>query len=257
MEGMDPAGVAELMRGLGLDDIAETVTAEWLTGSMLVELIKLGGLAEIGAKSSLHKAKIAGEVEQRQRRATITRDADQAGMDAAPAPKRAASGSRGAAGEDSGEEQDSDDEGVPPPTANKPKKRRRRTKKGASTKKPKAGNDIRHFFKTSAAAAAGKTPDVVLKQRRAELEKEEALNAELEKQEALNQEAEYEAKVEREKTRGPATMPAAFKVDHKKLAASVSQQQPTLEDVSSPTQSGIWAKMRAAKVDPAPSPGST
>eukprot|EP01045_Picozoa_sp_COSAG04_P028933 COSAG04_NODE_4625_length_1985_cov_16.974549_1_plen_242_part_00 len=213
MEDMDTAGVAELMRGLGLGGIAEKVEAERLTSLMLLELIKRDGLATIGAEGVLTQSKIAGEVEQRQRRATMTRDASQAGMETAPAPKRVASGSRGAAdsGEDSEEEQDSDAEVAPPQTTKpKPKKRRRRRTTGASTKKPKKANDIRRFFRgKGATAAAGKTPEALLNQRRAEMEK----------QDALNQEAEYEAKVEREKTLGPAAVPAAFKLDHKKLVA--------------------------------------
>ena len=91
---MDPAGVAELMRGLGLGGIAETVEAEQLTGLMLLQLIKRdGGLAAIGAENVLTQSKIAGAVEQQQRRATMTRDASQAGMETAPVATRAASDS--------------------------------------------------------------------------------------------------------------------------------------------------------------------
>ena len=65
MDDMDPAGVAELMRGLGLGGIAETVEAEQLTGLMLLQLIKRdGGLAAIGAENVLTQSKIAGAVEQ-------------------------------------------------------------------------------------------------------------------------------------------------------------------------------------------------
>ena len=54
MEDMDLAGVAELMRGLGLGGIVETVEAEQLTGLMLLQLIKRdGGLAAIGAENVL------------------------------------------------------------------------------------------------------------------------------------------------------------------------------------------------------------